>query len=175
MLVVESAIEHTMGSSFTEFRGHGFWCRDEGIELWLLLLAREIDKTSVAPEWLKGAAQNWRTQATAGFNGFVAASLDDYASTPDRQRVIIELTERAMEWLRMQGRILPADVLNSFGLNGRGSYFTDDVPANVFLPVGTAIIRLLRGELAWDVSTSPVLCSAPFRDNPPAGWHDAEL
>ena len=39
-----------MGSSFTEYRGRGFWSRDAGIELWLYLLACEVKQLQASGE-----------------------------------------------------------------------------------------------------------------------------
>ena len=60
--------------------------------------------------------------------------------------------ERALAWLKSQGGILSLSFLNSFGVGGPGKY----MPTEVFSRVGENFIRLLRGEIVWDASTSPV-------------------
>lgn len=146
-----------MGSSFTEYRGNGFWTLDGKIELWLYLLEQEARKIDNAPEWLRAAAEDWHIQATAGMGGCVSAGLDEYALTPERVEVILQLAERALAGLRARGDVLPLTWLNSLGLGGPGSYFTGDVPTEAFTPVGETFIRLLRGEVTWDASTSPLV------------------
>jgi hypothetical protein len=146
-----------MGSSFTEYRGAGFWSRDAKIELWLYLLAEEIRRLDDPPAWLRAAAEDWHTQATAGMNGCVSAGLDQHIPTPERAAVVQELAERALAGLRARGEVLPAGWLNSLGTGGPGASFTQDCPAEVFSPVAQAFIRLLRGEVQWDAATSPVL------------------
>ena len=63
---------------------------------------------------------------------------------------------RALAWLKSQGGILSLSFLNSFGVGGPGAAFTKDMPTEVFSRVGENFIRLLRGEIVWDASTSPV-------------------
>jgi hypothetical protein len=146
-----------VGSSFTEYRGAGFWTRDASIELWLYLLAEEVCRLDDRPAWLREAAEDWHIQATVGMGGCVSAGLDQYASAPDRAAVVLELAEQALAGLRSRGEVLSAEWLNSLGLGGPGATFTRDLPTEVFTRVGEAFIRLLRGEITWDASTSPVL------------------
>ena len=146
-----------MGSSFTEYRGAGFWTRDASIELWLYLLAEEVRRLEDPPAWLRDAAENWHIQATVGMGGCVSAGLDQHAPTQERAAAVLELAERALARLRARGEVLPADWLNSLGLGGPGATFTRDLPTEVFTRVGEAFSRLLRGEIKWDAATSPVL------------------
>jgi hypothetical protein len=146
-----------MGSSFTRYRDRGFWSRDGTIELWLYLLAREARQLETRPDWLSKAAEDWEIQATAGFTGCVSAGLDEHASTPERAAVVLALAERALAGLRGRGETLSMAWLNSLGLGGPGSCFTQDVPAVIFIRVGEVFLRLLRGEVTWDAATSPVI------------------
>jgi hypothetical protein len=146
-----------MGSSFTQFQGRGFWSRDAGLELWLVLLAREVRQRDAPPSWLIAAAEDWHIQGTAGLVGCVTAGLDQYAATPEQVATILELSERTLTWLRSQGKVLSSEFLNSFDAGGPGATFTRDVPTEVFTRVGEAFIGLLKGEIVWDAATSPVL------------------
>jgi hypothetical protein len=146
-----------VGSSFTEYRASGFWTRDASIEPWLYLLAAEARRLDDSPAWLREAADDWLTQATVGMGGCVSAGLNEHASTPERAAVVLEVAERALAGLRAQGELIRMDWLNSLGLGGPGATFTRDWPAEVFLRVGEALVRLLRGDITWDASTSPVL------------------
>jgi hypothetical protein len=146
-----------VGSSFTKYGDRGFWSRDVSIEMWLYLLTQEVRRLDDPPEWLCAAAEDWQIQATAGMGGCVSARLDKHAPTPERAAVILGLAERVLSGLRERGEVLPAEWLNSLGLSGPGASFTRDVPTELFIRVGEAFIRLLRGEVTWDASTSPVL------------------
>lgn len=146
-----------MGSSFTSFHGHGFWTRDASIELWLYLLANEVRGLDEAPDWLRDAADDWTTQATVGLSGCISAGLDEYASSPERIRVLLSISESAVASLRARGSILSMAWLNSLGLGGPGSQFAADVPASVFLLTGETFIKLLQGEITWTPASSPVV------------------
>lgn len=145
-----------MGSSFTHFRSRGFWSRDASIELWLVVLAREAKQLEHPPRWLMDAAEYWHLQGTVGMGGCVSANLDEFGATPEKLSLIVELSERALAWLKSQGEVLSASFLNSFGVGGPGTTFTKDLPTEVFARIGELFIRLLRGEVVWDASTSPV-------------------
>lgn len=146
-----------MGSSFTEYRGTGFWSRDISIEMWLYLLAEEARRLDDSPEWLRAAAHNWHIQATVGMGGCVSAGLDEHASTPERVALVVQLAEGALARLRARGDVLSSAWLNSLGVGGPGVTFTRDWPTELFTRVGETFIRLLRGEVTWDAATSPVL------------------
>jgi hypothetical protein len=144
-----------MGSSFTSFQDYGFWTRDVILELWLFLLAIEVRRLDAPPAWLRDAADDWTTQATAGMTGCISAGLDDYASTPDRVAVLLSLSESALASLHARGPMLSVTWLNSLGLGGPGSYFSADVPAASFTPTGEAFIQLLRGDVEWTATSAP--------------------
>jgi hypothetical protein len=63
-----------MGSSFTGYRGHGFWARDGIQETRLAALADVVPAD--ASGWLAVVARHWREQAGVGFTGCVDAGLD---------------------------------------------------------------------------------------------------
>jgi hypothetical protein len=137
-----------MGTSYTSFGSEGFWSRDSGIELWLLLLVRELETWPERPIWLDDAIAHWRTQATAGFNGCVDADLDRICTSQDRIDLLVAASNAVVAWLRAQAPILPKDLLNSFGLSGPGSYFTQDIAVDYPQRIGTAFIELLLGRIA---------------------------
>jgi hypothetical protein len=145
-----------VGSSFTRLAGRGFWASDAAVEVWLFLLAREADQLADAPSWLREAARDWHANATLGVIGCVSAGLDDVLTSPERVAAVIGLSEKALQWVRDHRPVLPADLLNSFGLGGPGSCFTRDVEVAHFLRVGEAFLKLLRGELTTDVASPPV-------------------
>jgi hypothetical protein len=145
-----------MGSSFTAYRGRGFWSRDASIELWLGLLAEEVRRLESPLDWLSEAAEHWHLEATIGGGGCISARLDTYASTPERAAVVLQVAEQTLARLRERGEILSVAWLNSRGVSVP-STFQKEVPAEVFTRVGEAFIRLLRGEIVWDAATSPVL------------------
>jgi hypothetical protein len=85
-----------MGSSFTEFRGFGFWSRDGHLMLWLRALVREIDDHGEVPKWLKDAREHWKLHGSGMFNGCISPGLDDILRS-DEQRSIVRLISIAAQ------------------------------------------------------------------------------
>lgn len=146
-----------MSKSFTDFRGYGFWATDSTLEVWLYLLAREAGKMIDQPDWLRSAQKDWHIKATVGFMGWICANLYEHITSTDRVETTIRLSNDVLEWLRKQGPLMSAEVLNTFQTGGKGSYFTRDAETDHFIRVGEAFVQLLEGKLKTDVKTSPVL------------------
>lgn len=154
-----------MGSSFTCFRGHGFWTRDSLLEVWLRLLANEVDRLDRVPTWLKEARTNWHIQATSGFNGFVAAALDEFLTGDERIHLIESLAVRALSRLAVVGPLLPKEYLNTlmeepssgYGADPKAGYFSRDGEACPFVRVGECFLALVRGKLDADDENSPMV------------------
>jgi hypothetical protein len=147
-----------MGSSFIDYRGHGFWTHDAKIEVWLHLLCAEINDADDVPDWLLHAREHWHSQATVGFIGCVSPSLDQHLGNDERRVAqLLALSDRARRRLMAYSPAIPKDVLNSFGTGGPGSEFLDDVEPEALLPVADTFTALLRGEITWNTATSPVL------------------
>lgn len=103
------------------------------------------------------AAEEWHLQATMEITGCVSAQLDEYASTPERAAVVLELSELALAGLRSRTDKLSKGWLNSLDLGGPGSMFMEDLPVETFTPIGEAFIRLLSGEINWDSASAPLV------------------
>jgi hypothetical protein len=146
-----------MGSSYTEFQGHGFWCRDPALEVWLYLLVQEIDKCGELPRWLAEAREHWYLCATVGFTGCIAADLDNHLTDQPRVELVLGVAQRAVASLERQGPFLRREALNAMGTGGPGSYFTGDAETKVLLNVGQAFVHLLTGEWRADGAASPML------------------
>lgn len=146
-----------MGTSFVDFRDHGFWTSDGKLEIWLHLLTLAVTRRAERAEWLDQAGQHWHEQSTAGFTGCVSADLDRWIGhQADRVVVVAELAREARRALLEAGVLRCAD-LNSAGVGGPDSSWTADLDAAVVLPVADAFTALLDGRIAWDSKTSPVL------------------
>ncbi len=144
-----------MATSYTEFRGRGFWSNDLKLELFLFLLSRQIGAGD-SPPWLLAARDDWFLQATVGFHGCVSASLDEHVGDhPDRLAVVRELTGRARMRLLAYFPTIPLAEFTGFGLGTRME-FREDIDVTRFLPVSEAFDQLLAGRVQWDHTTSPV-------------------
>ena len=115
-----------MGSSFTDFKGYGFWSRDQFIEGWLGQLAAECRKQTSLEPWLVTACEHWELQATGIFGGWVHAKLDEFLTDEERVSLIILISER------VKNNFLTDQVLNK---------------------TGDLFIRLLKGEILTDASS----------------------
>lgn len=144
-----------MPKSFVEHQEKGFWVKDGRLEIWLYLLVQEINKLHEVPLWLAQLRENWEFQTTGTCRGFMTASLDEFAVDDQRRRMLLELSERALRRLDEYGECITVEQLRATKVGG-GTYM-GDLPVEDFKRVGRAFIKLLRGELDTDVSTSPVL------------------
>jgi len=157
-----------VGSSFTAYRGNGFWARDWLLATWLEALADVIPGD--APPWLHDAQQYWRHQARTGFLGCIDADLDGTVSSPDRVATVLGLAGEALALLVRvadgTGHV-PAAWLNQRHVAGDDPWCRDLDPGHMRQVAGV-FTALLRGELLTSVATSPVLPS-PNAGPPVAG------
>jgi hypothetical protein len=146
-----------MGSSFTSFRGQGFWSREGPLETWLCLVVLQLrHRSCVDVKAFSDLRETWMDAATAGCQGFVgnAAALDRLLEDEELLKTAIEASEDTLQALRKLGPTLDRRYLNLLG--GAGGYVRDPEAWRI-LQVGEHFLRLLRGELTWDVRTSPML------------------
>jgi len=107
-----------MGSSFTEFRGKGFWSRDGLLEAWLRVLSLHMDDDAHKPGWQHDLRDKWLLDSAGFCSGFISASLDDFLSDNDRIAAILRASERSIQSLRGFGAYVPAPFLSGLGLSG---------------------------------------------------------
>ena len=136
-----------MGSTFIGFHEQGFEASDSAMEVWLVLLVKEIDKIDPMPDWLREVRDDWYLQATAGFGYGVMPDLDRYITTDERRDTVLELCLRAEETLKEYGEIISYETLNAFKTGGEGAIYTKDVPSDIYLQTARYFIKLLEGEL----------------------------
>lgn len=143
-----------MGSSFTDFRGKGFWSRDALLEAWLRVLCLHMCDDVYKPGWQHDLREHWLVVSAGVFNGCISADLDKHLTDDNRVTVILQTSERSIQSLRAFGAYVPATFLNSLGNADR---FGGDLPIEWFDLIASCFTTLLRGELTTDASTSPVL------------------
>jgi hypothetical protein len=85
-----------MSTSFIEFRGQGFWCRDGLLEVWLAMLVDEIDATAADAQGgdLRAARECLYEHATITFSGDKRAQLDTVLPSDTRCRHMVSLGRR---------------------------------------------------------------------------------
>lgn len=115
-----------MGSSFTEYRGRGFWSYDGFLERMAVDVASMIEGLPESEAWLKDLASHWRIQASGNFSGWSHLELDNFISSEERRLTVRGLIQRLIERRHAQDQI------------GR---------------TGVLLLRLLDGELETDASS----------------------
>jgi hypothetical protein len=86
-----------MGTSFTEFKGHGFWTRDAALECFLGHLVVELDAQTSSHAWLDPVLDDWTVQAAAGLIGTLSPRLDWHLYLPDRVARVLESAIRVRD------------------------------------------------------------------------------
>ncbi len=143
-----------MGSSFTRFRGKGFWSRDPLLEVWLRVLSLHLGDDVHKPGWQHDLRDQWLLVSTGYFSGCISPSLDEFLTDEERVAAIVQASERCISSLRAFGAYVPATFLNALGC---ANPFGADLPIEWFDLIAARFTALLRGQLATDASTSPVL------------------
>jgi hypothetical protein len=96
-----------MGSSYIDYRGHGFWATDATIEMWLQCLLDETRAQPAGPGWLTQARDHWHIQATEGFQGCIDVGLERHLERDaDREAVFLAILHRLDS--RLAAQHLPA-------------------------------------------------------------------
>jgi hypothetical protein len=100
-----------MGTSFTEYRGHGFWTRDAALETVLALLVLELEPLARQDPDLDPVLDLWTIQSVAGFGGCVEAGLDEHlTSVPGLAALVTAALRRITERLPAGGVITSPDL-----------------------------------------------------------------
>jgi hypothetical protein len=89
-----------MGSSFVEYRGHGFWSYDGYLEHLLAVIA-ECVGDNPADGWLAPAREHWLKMSSGNFSGWIHPNLDEYLTSDERRLTFL----RGLETLLSGDRI----------------------------------------------------------------------
>jgi hypothetical protein len=81
-----------LSSSFVEYRGRGFWSRDNYLEHVLALLADRIGE-SPNQKWLADLRDHWRSQSSGNFRGWIHPKLDEFLVRDDQREVVLTLLD----------------------------------------------------------------------------------
>jgi hypothetical protein len=98
-----------MGSSFVEYRGRGFWSRDDYLEDVLALLAHAVGD-SPSEAWWSDLRDHWRLQSSGYFNGWIHPKLDEYLINDERRTEVLSLTEEAEQTLKLLKALLMGEL-----------------------------------------------------------------
>lgn len=136
-----------MGHSTTDFRGVGFTAKDWKVEVWLHLLAREVDQMPNPPAWLSAARDFWRIQVTPSINGCIDVGLDELLTDEERVATMRDVAQHVFSWLVRLGERVPRDFLNDLYRSPPPGEWPQDVETELFLQFGRALLKLLDGKM----------------------------
>ena len=136
-----------MGHSVTDFRGASFTAKDYKVEVWLGLLAREIEQIQNPPEWLTIAGNHWREQAKISFNGCLDPALDRFLADDEKVAYVRQLAQLVYHQLLEFGEQVPCDFLNALLALHAPNHYPQDVATELFLAYGRALLKLLDGKM----------------------------
>jgi hypothetical protein len=92
-----------MGTSFVEYKGFGFWTRDNFLESWLTTLLEEMKKLPSLEPWQEAMKEHWRIQAIID-GGAMSVDLDDFLTDSDRKDFVLSLAKGALKCSAPIGR-----------------------------------------------------------------------
>jgi hypothetical protein len=134
-----------MGSSLVKFRGKAFWVSDGLLEVWLYLLAREIDILPDKPARFSELKEKWHHEATKGGVGWVSPNLDEWLTNEQCIQDLLTLCEVGLRRLDQYEDVIPKIEADKMG--PEGSFFWNDPPTEPFKKLGLHFMKLLRGEV----------------------------
>lgn len=100
-----------MGTSYVEYKGHGFWSRDKFLENWIHSLLGEMRELPNIEPWQVSLIQHWRIQAEID-GGCMDLGLDEHLSDETKRDTILALAKsslrRALPSARRTGELFIA-------------------------------------------------------------------
>lgn len=149
-----------MATVLVEFRSRGFWISVGALEIWLHLLAQQIEQMSDVPAWLKefGDAADRAAKSTAV--QYLMPDLDRYFIDDQRISTINSLITGTVASTMQEFRsAIPKNVLNSWGTGGgvRHSTFNADLPTWKVARIAAAYARLIAGEINEPLNRARIL------------------
>jgi hypothetical protein len=133
-----------MGTSYVEYRGEGFWCRDFPLQCWLALLLdvfsgeSGLGLASLSP----AAREDWSRNVRSGGSGMIDPELDTHAAeAPARDALLAASAEARRRIARAEGKDLVRMV------EGQGLEGVLGVDGETLIRLCLAAEALLRGEL----------------------------
>jgi hypothetical protein len=139
-----------LGTSWTEYRGTGFWCRDGLLEVWLATLVDTLDTRANwggadgNNRWLKQLRDQWYDQATiTGCD--TSARLDDHVADEPRRRTLLALCHGARERIAFDVRPLKGSL--AWRVGARVALWQREGSARRLLRMADSFIWLLDDAL----------------------------
>jgi hypothetical protein len=84
-----------MGTSYVEFRKHGFWSRDSFLSGWLTTLIGEVRPAVPKAPWLQPLISHWEIQTEID-GGCMALDLDSFLQDDEKRDCILSAGASAL-------------------------------------------------------------------------------
>lgn len=141
-----------MGTTFVTIDStHGFWMRDGILELWLRLLALNIQEFPDAESLGRTIRDQWLLGSTGYFGGHVPHGLETLANTERGQQIIQGAMESLMSKLKKAPQHLDGPTLDLLGIDGT---FGDPLETCRLIEVGDAFLDLIDGNIKTDATST---------------------
>jgi len=140
-----------MGTSFTRFRGHGFWARDAFVAAWMANLVREIDQLPELTKEQGAFRDDLILQASLEIPGAVSDCLHHIERSDDLIEWATEIGSRSLQAYVRWGQYIDGDWLNGL-MQAQGSvdperrYPAKLIPSDSYLAYGENWLRLITGD-----------------------------
>ena len=92
-----------MGTSFVEYKGFGFWTRDNFLECWLYSLLNEMQKLPTKEQWQDSLMEHWRIQASID-GGCMSIGLDEFLADTKKRDFVLSVSRKTLEHSNSLGR-----------------------------------------------------------------------
>lgn len=136
-------------------QAHGFWMRDECLELWLRLLALHLDEAPEVQTYVRPIRDQWLLASKGYFGGCVPHALEQFAAEPQSLAVI----EAAI--IELGGRLtssmapLERETLDLLGMDADA--FKSSLDRQRLIDVADAFQLLIRGEIREGCSSTDLM------------------
>jgi hypothetical protein len=139
-----------MSGSVVNYKGYGSLVDDTYLQVWLRLLADEIDGDTNKDEWLEEVRERWYVQTIEPHNGTVFTYLDAFASSEEKRERILDIAERAYQKLQKRTTITEYDLNEEWNIGGATTTFYTDLDVQPFLDVAALFMKLLKEDVSGD-------------------------
>jgi hypothetical protein len=85
-----------MGTSYVEYKGFGFWSRDNFLASWINAVLEEMRELPQREPWQQSLMEHWRVQAEID-SGCISLGLDGFVSDAVKRDFVLSLARRAIE------------------------------------------------------------------------------
>ena len=140
-----------MGTSFTRFKGYGFWARDKDMVIWMACLATQMDQQKVLSEKQYAFRDDLMLQVDMCVNGAVSDCLEHLQNSDEITSWAVSMGRLALNELESKGESVEGAWLNrllkSEGAANLGIHIVDG-PTKVdeFKNYGRKWMNLLEGK-----------------------------